>query len=93
MSDEELKELAEQEASVTHIDQARVARLKAKGQYWAMYEHFDLLRTKFIYGEPMTVEFLSFVRNEKKFSSLEEIKAQIHKDVQIVKKEFADEKL
>ncbi len=53
MSDEEQKEL---EASITHIDEARIARLREKGQYWKMYEHFDLLRTKFIYGEPMTGE-------------------------------------
>lgn len=48
--------LVEEKSNLAHIDQARIVRLKAKGQYWAMYEHFDLLRTKFIYGEPMTGE-------------------------------------
>ncbi|MBN1633498.1 MAG: bifunctional riboflavin kinase/FAD synthetase [Ignavibacteria bacterium] len=37
-----------------------------------------------IYGEIITVEFIDFIRNEKKFSSLEELKIQLNKDKQTV---------
>lgn len=46
----------EKEGLLTHIDNARLKKLKVKGQYINMYESFDLLRTKFIYGEPMSPE-------------------------------------
>ena len=35
-------------------------------------------------GDVITVEFLDFIRSEKKFSSLEELKAQISKDIKEV---------
>jgi riboflavin kinase/FMN adenylyltransferase len=34
-----------------------------------------------IYGETMYVQFLSFLREEKKFASLEELKGQLQKDI------------
>ncbi|MCP4412122.1 MAG: bifunctional riboflavin kinase/FAD synthetase [Gammaproteobacteria bacterium] len=41
-----------------------------------------------IYGKAVTVEFLQFVRSEQKFSSIEQLKAQIEKDVASVKHFF-----
>ena len=38
-----------------------------------------------IYGEEMEVEFLCYVRPEKKFESLDELKVQIFRDVQEVR--------
>ena len=38
-----------------------------------------------LYGKPMTLAFLKFLRPEKKFESLEELKAQILKDAQQVR--------
>lgn len=39
-----------------------------------------------LYGKYLTVEFLKFLRSEKKFSSLDELSAQIKKDVDDAKK-------
>jgi len=39
---------------------------------------------KDIYGEIVTVEFIDFLRHEKKFSSLEELTKQLNKDKQII---------
>ena len=39
-----------------------------------------------LYGKTVTVEFLKFLRSEKKFSSLEELTAQVHTDIDIAKK-------
>ena len=36
--------------------------------------------SNFIYGQNIRVEFLSFLRDEKKFSSLNELKEQLAKD-------------
>ena len=33
-----------------------------------------------IYGQILTVEFLTYVRREQRFSSVEELSAQMHKD-------------
>jgi riboflavin kinase/FMN adenylyltransferase len=41
-----------------------------------------------IYGEELTVEFLSMLRKEKKFNSLKDLKIQIEKDTQIAKNYF-----
>jgi riboflavin kinase/FMN adenylyltransferase len=41
-----------------------------------------------IYGEELTVEFLSMLRKEKKFNSLKDLKIQIEKDTQIAKDYF-----
>ncbi|MCP4274321.1 MAG: riboflavin biosynthesis protein RibF, partial [Gammaproteobacteria bacterium] len=41
-----------------------------------------------IYGKAVTVEFLQFVRSEQKFSGIEQLKAQIEKDVASVKHFF-----
>ena len=38
-----------------------------------------------IYGKNLTVEFLTFIRDEKKFENLNELSKQIKKDIQIVK--------
>jgi len=35
-----------------------------------------------LYGEDMKVEFLKKIRDEKKFSTLEELKAQIERDAE-----------
>ncbi|MBO5742988.1 MAG: bifunctional riboflavin kinase/FAD synthetase [Clostridia bacterium] len=40
-----------------------------------------------IYGKEIKIEFLSRIRDEKKFDSLEELKNQIEKDINISKKE------
>jgi riboflavin kinase/FMN adenylyltransferase len=37
-----------------------------------------------IYGETLTVEFIDFLRNEKKFDSLDELKVQLIKDKQTI---------
>ena len=39
-----------------------------------------------LYGRTVKVEFLSFVRDEVRFSSIEELKKQINKDIEEVKK-------
>ena len=44
---------------------------------------FDFNRE--IYGENLTVEFISKVRNEQKFSGLDALKAQIAKDQEVIK--------
>ena len=38
-----------------------------------------------IYGKELTVEFLTFIRDEKKFDNFELLSDQIKKDIQIVK--------
>ncbi len=38
-----------------------------------------------IYGEPISVELLDFIRGEMKFSSLEALIEQIHQDIEAVK--------
>jgi len=38
-----------------------------------------------LYGEMLEVEFVDFVRGEKKFDSVDELKAQIEADVAIVR--------
>jgi riboflavin kinase/FMN adenylyltransferase len=38
-----------------------------------------------IYGEEVLVNFFGFVREEKKFKSIEELQKQIEKDIQFVK--------
>ena len=37
-----------------------------------------------IYGKKIIVEFIDFIREEKKFSSLEELKEQISKDMKLI---------
>ena len=38
-----------------------------------------------LYGKTLTVEFLEFIRPEVKFSSLDELKAQVERDIRSVK--------
>ncbi len=38
-----------------------------------------------IYGKNLTVEFVTFIRDEKKFESFKKLVEQIHKDIQIAK--------
>ena len=38
-----------------------------------------------LYGKDLTVEFLTFIRDEKKFVNFEKLKQQIHKDIQIAR--------
>ena len=40
---------------------------------------------KDIYGKELTVEFLAFIRKEKKFENFEKLTEQIRKDIQIAK--------
>ena len=42
-----------------------------------------------VYGMEITVEFLDFIRTEKKFSSVEELKTQMQKDVLYAKNQFS----
>ena len=39
-----------------------------------------------IYGKELTVEFLTFIRDEKKFDNFSLLVKQIKKDIQLVKK-------
>ncbi|PCJ46690.1 MAG: bifunctional riboflavin kinase/FMN adenylyltransferase [Gammaproteobacteria bacterium] len=41
-----------------------------------------------IYGRAVVVEFLMFIRNEKKFSDFEQLKGQINKDAQSAREHF-----
>lgn len=50
MSDEK------KEASVTHIDEKRIENLARNAQYFQLYDSFDLLRIKLLYGEPISSE-------------------------------------
>ena len=38
-----------------------------------------------LYGKDLTVEFLTFIRDEAKFKNFDELKKQIHKDIQVAK--------
>lgn len=40
----------------THIDEARLQRLVRNSPYFTLYDSFDLLRVKLLYGEPITPE-------------------------------------
>lgn len=40
------------------------------------------------YGKEITVEFVDFIRDEKKFVNLQELKSQINKDIEYVKALF-----
>ncbi len=40
---------------------------------------------KNIYGKELTVEFLAFIRDEKKFDDFNQLKKQIYKDIQVAK--------
>lgn len=46
MDDQEKKE-----SEVTHIDQARVKRMKTRGHMMSMLEEFECLRVKFFYDK------------------------------------------
>ena len=39
-----------------------------------------------LYGQKIVVSFLEFIRPEMKFSSIEELKAQMESDVQVARK-------
>lgn len=43
-----------------------------------------------IYGEYITLEFLEFIREERKFASINELKSQLEADMQYVKKQVGD---
>ncbi len=45
-----------------------------------------------IYGEPISVELLDFIRGEMKFSSLEALIEQIHQDIEAVQKQQTNNK-
>lgn len=42
-----------------------------------------------LYGNKVTLEFLSFIREEQKFNGLEELKSQLELDKQLVKEQFS----
>lgn len=42
--------------NVEHIDDMRIERLRRNAQYFTLYDSFDLLRIKLLYGEPITAE-------------------------------------
>ena len=41
--------------------------------------------SKNIYGKNLTVEFLAFIRDEKKFENFDKLIQQIRKDIQVAK--------
>ena len=41
-----------------------------------------------IYGEEIKVEFISYIREETKFNSLDELKNQLKTDMDFIKKNF-----
>lgn len=43
-----------------------------------------------LYGRIIEVRFLRFVRDEKKFSSIEELKNQVHEDIALIRQEKTD---
>lgn len=43
-----------------------------------------------LYGKTVTVEFVKFLRSERKFNSLEELTAQVNKDIEEAKKYSSD---
>lgn len=49
MSEEEKKD-----KQIVHIDKARIKKLEVRGNYWKLYEEFDMLRLKLIYEEGLT---------------------------------------
>lgn len=70
------EEKKEEKSNVIHIDSKRIDRLKTRGHYFQMYDSFDLLRIKLMYGEGLTPEegiklvtltkyFMEFGHNEQ----------------------------
>lgn len=45
-----------------------------------------------LYEKDLTVEFIKFIRSEQKFSSLDELSAQVHRDIEEAKKYIPDQK-
>lgn len=43
-----------------------------------------------IYGEQITIDFIEYLRKEKKFNTIEDLKEQIGKDVQLAKSIIAN---
>lgn len=58
------------------IDDMKIMKIETH-----VYEEFD----KETYGETIKIEFLQYIRAEKKFNSLEELQNQIQEDLKIVK--------
>lgn len=58
MSDEKKPEAPVEESinNVAHIDDQRIERLRRQAPYFTLYDSFDLLRIKLLYGEPITTE-------------------------------------
>ena len=48
--------------------------------WWYFYEKIDL------YNKHIKLEFNSFIRNEKKFNSINDLVDQIKKDIELLKK-------
>ena len=44
--------------------------------------------SKNIYNKKLKVEFISFIRDEKKFKNIDQLKKQIDKDILVSKKEL-----
>jgi hypothetical protein len=53
--------------NITSIDEARLRKLKHKGNYYTMLERFELLRIKFIYDTLDKEEAVNFVTLLKYF--------------------------
>lgn len=66
------------EASVTHIDEKRIERLSRNAQYFQLYDSFDLLRIKLLYGEPITseegIQLVTLTKYFMRFGHNEQIK-------------------
>lgn len=53
-------------------------------------ETFIIDFDKDIYGEYVTIEFLSFIRREQKFNGIVELKNQLHRDIDVAKEYFSN---
>ena len=62
-----------------------------QGQRYPLAETHILDFSGDLYGRTVTVEFLEFIRPEMKFSSLDELKNQIQKDIEKVRKQLINE--
>lgn len=79
--DEQKKDVApplEEETNVTHIDEKRIDRLARNAQYFQLYDSFDLLRIKLLYGEPITseegIQLVTLTKYFMRFGHNEQIK-------------------
>ena len=71
--------------NVPHVSITNVGVKPTLGKNEISIEVHLLNFDKDVYGDVVNLEFLDFIREEKKFSSIDELKAQIEKDVEGLK--------